>query len=166
MTKKVLAIMLSLVIMFTVVGCAGSSELPEKYYEVNNSFSGMSLKHYAEDSTSYNQAVNDMVYNDMPTIIMDDLNAKGNNITEIRTTYANGQPFHTDETVATIGLNITSNGGDIKSGEYTIAAFFTYDLMSDNKRIYFVNYVFINNEDEFINNNGAAIFEDSYNAVA
>lgn len=163
------SIPLTLLLLFLAiicVGCTTDTTLPENYYKVNLDFPGMKLENYTEDASSLTQAVDAMVYTELPKVLKTYLNENGNEITQIKVTGAKGETYRDEDTVATIDMTIISNGGEVKSGEYVVAAYFTYDKTEGNNRIYFVNFAFVEDETAFQKDNGAAIFDKAAEEIA
>ena len=134
---SIFCVIILAVVAFT--GCS-SSKLPDKYYQCNSDFAGIQHEYYSDSDRGSTNAVDTMVYTDMPDIIKKDLEAKGNNISSIEVSSAEGSEYGDGGTAAIIEMEITADSGDIKTGEYTVAAYFTYSVAGESHRIYFINY--------------------------
>lgn len=163
--KKALAILLLLpIVIMSLSGC--NTKLPDEYYQVDLKFKGENLEYSYNGGVSFNNTVDYMVYTELPKILKEELENKGNKINSIACHGAKGEEYGDGDTVALMNIEIDAESGDIKSGEYTLAALFTYEGKDENTTIYFVNYTFVENEKDFNNNNGADIFSDAVKSIS
>lgn len=142
-----------------VTGC-DSSSLSEDYYTPNINYKGMDFKCYS-DGDKFTIVRNDMVYTDFSKFVMEDLNSKGNKITSIDIEESEADVYHDNQTVAVLKCDIKSESGDIKSGEYYISAYFTYDMKDQaDVKMYLMNYCFSKDYDV-----DTSLFDDCYNKI-
>lgn len=163
--KKIISfICAAALLMCVLAGCSGSKKLPDSYYTCDTSFKGVQHELYS-DATKDSTAVDSMVYTEMPKYVKEDLNSKGANISNIEIHSADGSQYDFSDdviaTVATFTLTVTADGGDIPSGDYELAACFTYLQKSGFTRVYLINYAFIDSEESFKNNSGNSMFDES-----
>lgn len=162
--KKVLVLLLvfaTIIISFS--GC--NTNLPDKYYQVDLSFKGENSEYSYNGGVSFHNTVDYMVYTEFPRVLKEELENKGNKINSITCSGAKGEEYGDGNTVALLDINIEAESGDVKSGEYTLAALFTYEGQDENTTIYFINYAFVKDKNDFNNNNGADIFSDALKSI-
>ena len=164
MRRVLLLVLLLPIIIIFFSGC--NTKLPDEYYKVDLSFKGQNLEYSYNGGVSFNNTVDHMVYTVLPKALKEDLENKGNKIDSIACHGAKGEEYGEGDTVALMDIEINSESGDVKSGEYTVAALFTYEGKDENTTIYFVNYAFVEDKKDFNNNNGADIFSDAVKSVS
>lgn len=149
--------------MITIVsiifsGCGNG--LDDKYNTPSTDFKGLNFECVTGGDT-INQVRNRMVYFDLSDFIIADQKEKGNEINSIMVDEASADVFHDTYTVANLSVTVDAKSGDIKSGDYNVQAFFSYDTKNPNDtKMYLLNYCFSSSSE--INTD---LFEDSYEIV-
>ena len=158
-TSTLMAVVLS-IIAIICCGCEKTTGLSEDYNTPDMNFKGLNFECVTDKDTAA-RVRNQMVYFDFPEFVIEDLKTKGNKINSIKVLEANAEIFHENQTVASLLVDIDAESGDIESGEYYIAAYFTYDSSNANDvKMYLMNYCFIPSADV-----DQSLFEESYEKV-
>lgn len=161
--KKIISALMAVIMSIIAIMCCGCEKttgLSEDYNTPNMNFKGLNFECVTDNDTA-NRVRNQMVYFDFPEFVIEDLESKGNKINSIDVIEANADIFHESQTIASILVDIDAESGDIKSGEYYIAAYFTYDSSNDNDvKMYFMNYCFVPTSDV-----DQSLFEECYEKV-
>ena len=162
--SKVTALCLACV-AFAFSGCESgtASKLPEEYQTPDMNFKGLELE-CVSDGDTHNMVRNNMVYTDFSEFIIADQAEKGNVINSINVTESTAEVYHDDQTVAVMAVDIDAESGDIPSGEYYIASYFTYDTtLPEDVKMYFINYCFVDNY--VVDEITTSLFDDCYEQV-
>jgi|GEM_PF-1962461 len=161
--KKLISLLTACVLVASVLfvaGCEKGTGLNEDYNTPSMSFKGLNME-CVSDGDKLTMVRNNMVYTDFEKFVTDDLNSKGNSITSIEIGESSAEVFHENQTVAVMSAKIESDGGDIKSGDYYIAAYFTYDMTNEaNVKMYLINYCFVPDYKVY-----PSLFEESYEKI-
>lgn len=166
--KKVISILTALCLVCVTMifsGCekGSASELPEKYRTPDMSFKGLNLECVSGGDT-HTMVRNNMVYTDFEQFVIDDQAEKGNVINSITITESTAEAYHETQTVAVMNVEIDAESGDIPSGQYYIAAYFTYDTaLPEDVKMYLINYCFVDNY--VVDKITTGLFDDCYNQV-
>ena len=127
------------------------------------SFKGLDLECMSGGNT-HNMVRNDMVYTDFEKFVIADQAEKGNEIESIMISESTAEPYHETQTVAIMNVEIEAKSGEIPSGQYYIAAYFTYDTSkSEDVKMYLINYCFV--DDYKVNEEKMALFDECYEKV-
>jgi hypothetical protein len=167
MKRLISVIMVVCMVCITMVcsGCGktSASKLPEQYRTPDMSFKGLNLE-CVTGGDRHTMVRNTMVQMDLPEFIIADQAQKGNEIESIMVTESTAEPFHETQTVAVFNVEIDSKGGDIPSGQYYIAAYFTYDTSKpEDVKMYLINYCFVDNY--VVDKTTTGLFTDCYEKV-
>lgn len=166
--KKLISIVTALCLVCVAIVFSGcekgtASQLPEEYQTPDMSFKGLDLECVSGGDT-HSMVRNNMVYTDFAQFIIDDQAEKGNVINSINVTESTAEVFHEDQTVAVMSVEIDAESGDIPSGNYYIASYFTYDTtLPEDVKMYFINYCFVDNY--VVDKITTSLFDDCYEQV-
>ncbi|MEE0061642.1 MAG: hypothetical protein UE295_12510 [Acutalibacteraceae bacterium] len=153
--------LLSVSLIFS--GCAGDNALDKKYKTPDMNFKGLKLECVSGGDT-FNMVRNNMVYKDLEKFIIDDQDEKGNKIKSIKVSESSGDVYNEDQTVAVFNVDLEAESGDIKSGQYYISAYFTYDMKkASDVKMYLINYCFV--DDYVIDQNTKNLYNDCYEKI-
>lgn len=166
--KKVVSILTTIClicVMMVFSGCSNgsASELPEQYRTPDMSFKGLDLECVSGGDT-HTMVRNNMVYTDFAQFVIDDQAEKGNVINLITVTESTAEAYHETQTVAVMNVEIDAESGDIPSGQYYIATYFTYDTtLPEDVKMYLINYCFVDNY--VVDKITTGLFDDCYEKV-
>ena len=168
MMKKFISVLIALcIICATMVfsGCekSATSQLPEQYTTPDMSFKGLNLECMSGGNT-HTMVRNDMVYTDFGQFVIDDQAEKGNVLKSVTITESTAEAYHDTQTVAVFNAEIEAESGDIPSGQYYMAAYFTYDTtLPEDVKMYLINYCFVDNY--VVDKITTELFDESYEKI-
>ncbi len=166
--KKLISVIMVVCMVCVTMVCSGcgktsASKLPEQYRTPDMSFKGLDLECMSGGNT-HNMVRNDMVYTDFAEFVIADQAEKGNEIESIMISESTGKPYHETQTVAVMNVELESKSGDIPSGQYYIAAYFTYDTAkAEDVKMYLINYCFVDQYE--VDETIMALFDECYEKV-
>lgn len=166
--KKFISLLTALCLICVTMlfsGCekGTASQLPEQYRTPDMSFKGLNLECMSGGDT-HTMVRNNMVYTDLGEFIIDDQAEKGNVIKSVTVTESTAEAYHDTQTVAVLNAEIEAESGDIPSGNYYIAAYFTYDTtLPEDVKMYLINYCFVDNY--VVDKITTGLFDESYEKV-
>lgn len=161
--KRIISILTVLCLICVTMVFSGCGKLPEQYKTPDMSFKGLNLECVSGGDT-FNMVRNNMVYTDFAEFIIEDQAKKGNVINSIDVTGSTAEEYHEKQTIAVMSVNIDSESGDIPSGEYNIAAYFTYDMsVPEDVKMYMINYCFV--DSYVIDKITTGLFDDCYEQI-
>lgn len=166
--KRLISIIMVVCMLCITMVCSGcgktsASKLPEQYRTPDMSFKGLNLE-CVTDGDKHTMVRNNMVHTDFPEFVIADQAEKGNEIESIMITESTAEAFHETQTVAVMNVELESKGGDIPSGQYYIAAYFTYDTSNPaDVKMYLINYCFVDNY--VVDEKTTGLFTECYEKV-